>query len=86
MTGELTECVFAEIGIEVPEGLANILLGAIHPEVERPSSSRSEVSIRSVGRHLIFRIKSSDVSALRAALNSYLRWANSVLDVLRRVR
>ena len=86
MTGELTESVSAEVGIEVPEDLVNILLGAIQPEVERPSSSRSEVSVRAVGRRLIFRVKSSDVSALRAALNSYLRWADSVLDVLNRVK
>ena len=86
MTGELTESVSADVGIKVPEGLVDILLGAIQPEVERPSSSRSEVSVRAVGRRLFFRVEASDISALRAALNSYLRWADSVLDVLKRVR
>ena len=82
----LAEEACAEIGIEVPEGLVNILLGALLPEAERPSSARSKVSMEAEGRHLNMRIRASDISALRAALNSYLRWADAILDVLQRVR
>ena len=76
----------AEVRVEASEELVNILLGALQPEAERPSSPRSRVSMEAEGRWLIMRINASDIAALRAALNSYLRWAAAVLDVVDRVR
>lgn len=81
----LTVEAHADVEIEVPEELANILLLSLQPEVERPSSVRSSVSIKAMGRILNLRIRASDISALRAALNSYLHWADAILDVLERV-
>jgi tRNA threonylcarbamoyladenosine modification (KEOPS) complex Pcc1 subunit len=75
----------ADVEIEAPEESVNILLRALQPEAERPSSDRSSVSMEAEGRHLNLRIRASDISALRAALNSYLRWADAILDVLERV-
>ena len=34
---------------------------------------------------LTIRIEASDVAALRAALNSYLRWASAILEVVETV-
>jgi tRNA threonylcarbamoyladenosine modification (KEOPS) complex Pcc1 subunit len=34
---------------------------------------------------LIIRIVASDVAALRAAFNSYLRWVSAILDVVETV-
>lgn len=82
----LAEEARAEIGIEGPEELLNILFGALQPEAERPSSPRSEVSIEVSGGSLRVRVRADDISALRAALNSYLRWAGAILDVVDTVR
>jgi len=38
------------------------------------------------GEILALRINASDIAALRAALNSYLRWADAIVDVVERVR
>ena len=50
------------------------MVEAILPETERPTSPRSQVSIQHQDRYLIMKIEANDTSALRAALNSYLRW------------
>ncbi|KON29302.1 hypothetical protein AC482_06895 [miscellaneous Crenarchaeota group-15 archaeon DG-45] len=84
--GSLAEEALADIDIEAPEELVNILIRALRPETERPSSDRSTVSIGARGRHLSLRIWASDISALRAALNSYLRWAEAALNVLESAR
>lgn len=36
------------------------------------------------GGSLTIRVSASDIAALRAALNSYLRWVGSILDVVER--
>lgn len=81
----LTVEAYADVEIEAPKEFVNILLHALQPEAERPSSDRSSVSMEAEGQHLSLRIRASDISALRAALNSYLRWADAILDVLERV-
>lgn len=57
-----------------------ILLNALMPETKKPATSRSKVSIEGEGKKLIMRIEAEDTSALRATLNSYLRWAALVKD------
>lgn len=84
--GILVKEALADIEIEVPEDLVNILLRALRPETERPSSDRSSVSIDARGEHLSLHIKASDVSALRAALNSYLHWVDAALNALESTR
>ncbi|HJW97931.1 MAG TPA: KEOPS complex subunit Pcc1 [Candidatus Bathyarchaeia archaeon] len=37
-------------------------------------------------RVLILEIEAYDTTALRASLNSYLRWINSILDVLNNLK
>lgn len=83
--GGTVESADAEIIVEASEELVDILLGALKPEAERPSSHRSSVSMDAEGRRLTIRVTASDIAALRAALNSYLRWAEAVLDVVERV-
>ncbi|MCK4477980.1 hypothetical protein KAU88_05590 [Candidatus Bathyarchaeota archaeon] len=57
-----------------------ILLNALMPETKKPATSRSKVSIKGEGKKLIIRIEAKDTSALRATLNSYLRWAALAKD------
>jgi len=75
----------ASISIQVDEALAKVLDGSLTPEAERPSSARSSVSLEPSGSLLELRIIASDVTALRAAVNSYLRWVDAILDLLNRV-
>ncbi len=85
-SGCLTESANTEIRIKADERLVDILIGALLPEAERPTSPRSSVTINSEGDVLTLRIWASDIAALRAALNSYLRWADAIVDVVSRVR
>ena len=57
-----------------------IVLDALQPETKTPPSFRSRVKMDGVGTTLTLSFEASDTSALRAALNSYLRWINIVND------
>jgi tRNA threonylcarbamoyladenosine modification (KEOPS) complex Pcc1 subunit len=50
-----------------------VVLEALKPETETSTTSRSTVDIKAEGHSLILEFKATDTSALRAALNSYLR-------------
>jgi KEOPS complex subunit Pcc1 len=66
----------AKIDLEFSsEELVEILLKALLPEAQKPATSRSKVNIKSEGKKLMIRVEAKDTSALRATLNSYLRWA-----------
>lgn len=72
----------ASIFIAGRENFANILWRSLKPEVERPSSFRSRISLEVQGGTIMIMVSASDVTALRSALNSYLRWVKSIIDVL----
>jgi tRNA threonylcarbamoyladenosine modification (KEOPS) complex Pcc1 subunit len=76
----------AEISIVTSERLAGIMEGSLIPEAERPTSERSTVIVGTEDGCLTIRIEASDVAALRAALNSYLRWASAILEVVETVQ
>ena len=50
-----------------------VVLGALKPEIKTSSSSRSKVNMKTEGQMLILDFRATDTSALRAAMNSYLR-------------
>jgi tRNA threonylcarbamoyladenosine modification (KEOPS) complex Pcc1 subunit len=50
-----------------------VVLEALKPETETSATSRSKVQIKAEGHGLVLKFKATDTSALRAALNSYLR-------------
>lgn len=50
-----------------------VVLEALRPEIETSTTPRSKVDIKAEGRGLVLEFKVTDTSALRAALNSYLR-------------
>jgi len=58
-----------------------IVLGALEPETKVSSSLRSRVNVEGRDSSLILSFKATDTSALRAAVNSYLRWVNLVNDM-----
>lgn len=58
------------------EALAGAVSGALSPESESEvPKTRSEVALE--GREVRVRIVAEDLASLRAALNSYLRWADA---------
>jgi len=60
---------------------AEIALQALQPETKTAPAARSRVQIRGEGRSLILSFEAKDTSALRAAINSYLRWVHLTKDV-----
>lgn len=75
-----------KIWISESKDLARIMEGSLLPEVARPTSERSKIRVRAMERGLIISIEASDVAALRAASNSYLRWAAAILEVIDTVK
>lgn len=59
---------------------AEILLGALGPEAGA-DLPRGRVTLTRSGDTLLFTAHADDVAALRAAVNSYLRWCATALDV-----
>jgi tRNA threonylcarbamoyladenosine modification (KEOPS) complex Pcc1 subunit len=59
-----------------------IVLKALEPEVKKPATVRSRATLKKDGVLLVLSVEAGDTVALRAALNAYLRWINSILSVL----
>jgi tRNA threonylcarbamoyladenosine modification (KEOPS) complex Pcc1 subunit len=76
----------AKVRIGFIGSLPELLERSLLPEAERPTSERSSVSLASNVEVFEILIEASDVIALRAAFNSYLRWVSSILDVIDTVR
>ena len=77
--------LIATVHVDVPEGISDIVDESLAPEVERPTSERSSVTVSAEKGKVIISIEASDVVALRAAINSYLRWVGAILDVVEAV-
>jgi KEOPS complex subunit Pcc1 len=58
------------------------LINALTPEIQKQISNRSIVYLARDAQVLLLSVEAQDTIALRAALNSYLRWINSTLNVL----
>jgi KEOPS complex subunit Pcc1 len=68
----------AEITIEIglpSTRLAGTVYRALLPETNQPSGFRSQVMVRHRGRTLELRVLADDIVALRAAANTFLRFA-----------
>jgi len=60
-----------------------VVLEALKPETTSPSTRRSKVQMKDEGNSLTLNFKARDTSALRAAVNSYLRQISMVINVQR---
>ncbi len=58
---------------------------ALTPEIHRQIGVRSTTNLAAEGLTLVLSVGAEDTVALRAALNAYLRWINSALNVLNAV-
>jgi KEOPS complex subunit Pcc1 len=75
----------ASIQLSVPESLSKLIQESLSPEVEHSISERSNVVITSKNCDVSIFIEALDIVALRAAINSYLRWINTILDIVKTV-
>ena len=80
-----SDLVVATVQVKVPEAISEIIDESLAPEVERPTSERSKVNVSVDDGVVTISIEASDVAALRAAINSYLRWVGAILDVVETV-
>jgi KEOPS complex subunit Pcc1 len=61
---------------------AKVVHGALRPEAGR-DLPKAQVTLRSSRDRVTLTIDAEDTSALRAAVNSYLRWADVAIRVRR---
>ncbi len=61
------------------------VVDALTPEVQRQIGIRSKITLAIDGDTLVLSFEAEDTVALRAAMNSYLRWIHSILNVLETV-
>lgn len=59
-----------------------IVFKALEPEVRTPPTMRSRAILEKEDTFLVLKIEARDTVALRAAVNAYLRWINSMTNVL----
>jgi tRNA threonylcarbamoyladenosine modification (KEOPS) complex Pcc1 subunit len=55
---------------------------ALKPEVMKSLTARSSADLKKTATFLVLKIEARDTVALRSALNAYLRWINSMTNVL----
>jgi len=58
------------------------LIEALMPEVQASLTHRSNVQLYRADYNLVLEADAEDTVALRATINSYLRWINSILNVM----
>jgi tRNA threonylcarbamoyladenosine modification (KEOPS) complex Pcc1 subunit len=61
------------------------LLEALTPETKAQVTRRANVMLEAEGLFLLLTVEANDTVALRATLNAYLRWINSMINVIQLV-
>ncbi|NLB75226.1 MAG: hypothetical protein GX799_01990 [Crenarchaeota archaeon] len=64
------------------ENQVNILWSALSPETKALPTRRISIKLEKNSNCLVLVVEAEDTVALRATLNSYLRWIGSTLSVL----
>ncbi|MCJ2531565.1 MAG: hypothetical protein LN413_04550 [Candidatus Thermoplasmatota archaeon] len=67
--------------VRVETDAAETVAAALGPEATRPVP-RSAVTLTTTSSALVMEVEARDTGALRAALNSYLRWASGALRMI----
>jgi tRNA threonylcarbamoyladenosine modification (KEOPS) complex Pcc1 subunit len=73
----------ADVRLKIPsEKRLETVFSSLKPEVTNVATTRSRAVLEKKEEFLILKIEAKDTVALRAALNTYLRWINSIFNVL----
>lgn len=59
-----------------------VISKALEPETRQPPTHRSRASLEKKGGCLVLKIDAKDTVALRATANAYLRWIDSLTNIL----
>jgi tRNA threonylcarbamoyladenosine modification (KEOPS) complex Pcc1 subunit len=78
--------VKAEIKISVPPNVGNVIVLSLKPELDTPTSDRSEVSLDPTTSGILIKIEAEDITALRAAANSYLYWVRAIIEISDKIK
>jgi tRNA threonylcarbamoyladenosine modification (KEOPS) complex Pcc1 subunit len=74
----------AEIRLKFPsKKQLKTVSDALLPEVCKPVGGRTKVALESDGTFLILKVEAEDTVALRSTLNAFLRWINSMTNVVK---
>jgi tRNA threonylcarbamoyladenosine modification (KEOPS) complex Pcc1 subunit len=71
--------------LEIPlesERIASILFSALLPETESIPSDRATTKVYVNGTSLYVEVNASDLTAMRAALNSYIAWISACMRTI----
>ncbi|MFW9795233.1 MAG: KEOPS complex subunit Pcc1 [Candidatus Thorarchaeota archaeon] len=74
--------VGGESTIEIPVGsrkTAELLLAALSPETKSGPSDRATTTVSTRDSVLVIKFEANDITALRAAMNSYISWVSACL-------
>lgn len=63
---------------------AKIVAESLNPEIKH-KIPKTEIEVSRSGKTFSLEIEATDVSSLRAACNSYLRWINTAINVRKTV-
>lgn len=74
--------VSAKVSILMDSDLLVAVKTALIPEAESPSSERSRTEVSIQDNELVIKTVASDTTALRASLNSYLRWVQGIQGIV----
>jgi KEOPS complex subunit Pcc1 len=72
----------AKIIFNIPEKEASIILKSLLPEIKNPATNRSKIDLLIRDGKLLMNVEAKDMNALRATLNSYIRWINMIMETL----
>ena len=59
-----------------------IVFNSLDPEARTSTSHRARTTLEKESSYLVVSIEAEDTVALRASLNAYMRWINSIMNVL----
>lgn len=62
---------------------AEIIYNSISPEIEYEDNDRSKAIISLKDNSIVISIRSKDIVSLRASINSYIRWINLSIKILK---
>ena len=62
--------------------VVNLFFEALLPEVKTNELIRTKLSLNKEASNLFLKIEAKDTVALRAILNSYMRWISAIYDCL----
>ena len=83
MTSERNQSGTSRLEIDLGNAeLAEILLKALEPETLSVPSDRARATLSMKDSTLIIAIQADDLTALRAAMNSYLSWISGSLGAV----